>query len=51
MLTAFASCSRKHETAPNILLIVADDLGWMDLGFMGSTYYETPHLDRIAAEG
>lgn len=40
------------ETAsPNILFINADDLGWGDLGFMGSGYYETPHLDRFAASG
>jgi len=36
---------------PNIVLIVADDLGWKDVGFMGSTFYETPHLDRLAAQG
>jgi len=36
---------------PNILFILADDLGWNDLGATGSTYYQSPHLDRIAAEG
>ncbi|MEX2381719.1 MAG: sulfatase [Opitutales bacterium] len=36
---------------PNILFINVDDLGWTDLGFMGSTYYETPHIDQLAAEG
>ena len=36
---------------PNIVLIVVDDLGWKDLGFMGSNYYETPHLDQLASEG
>lgn len=36
---------------PNIVLIVADDLGWKDVGFMCSTFYETPHLDRLAAGG
>ena len=35
---------------PNIVLLYIDDLGWRDVGFMGSTYYETPHLDRLAAE-
>lgn len=39
------------ETKPNVLLIVADDLGWTDLGCYGSTFYETPHLDRLANEG
>ncbi len=36
---------------PNIVLILADDLGWTDLGCMGSRYYETPHIDRLAAQG
>lgn len=36
---------------PNIVFILADDLGWADLGIMGSDYYETPHIDRLAAEG
>jgi len=33
---------------PNVLLIVVDDLGWTDLGTYGSSYYETPHIDRLA---
>ena len=36
---------------PNIVLILADDLGYSDLGCYGSTYYRTPHIDRLAAEG
>ncbi|MCP5112029.1 MAG: sulfatase-like hydrolase/transferase, partial [bacterium] len=36
---------------PNFVFILADDLGWRDLGVYGSTYYETPNLDRLAAEG
>lgn len=36
---------------PNIVLIHIDDLGWADLSHYGSTYYETPHLDQLAAEG
>jgi len=42
-----------EQTAPrpNIILILADDLGWTDLGVMGSRYYETPHIDRLAARG
>lgn len=35
---------------PNIVLFFIDDLGWKDVGFMGSEYYETPHIDRLAAE-
>ncbi len=36
---------------PNIVLIVADDLGWTGLGCFGSDFYETPHIDRLAGEG
>ena len=45
------SCTVKKAESPNIVLIVADDLGWKDVGFMGSSYYETPHLDGLAREG
>ena len=38
------------QRPPNIVLIYVDDLGWRDVGFMGSRYYETPHIDRLAAE-
>lgn len=36
---------------PNLVFLLADDLGAMDLGCCGSRYYETPNLDRLAAEG
>ena len=36
---------------PNVLFIFLDDYGWKDLGFMGSDFYETPNLDRLAADG
>lgn len=36
---------------PNILFILADDLGWSDLSATGSKFYESPHIDRIASEG
>ena len=36
---------------PNIIIINVDDLGWKDLGYMGSKYYETPVLDKLASEG
>src|SRR5437899_8967127 len=36
---------------PNIVFILADDLGYTDVGCMGSTYYETPAIDRLTREG
>ena len=36
---------------PNIILLLIDDMGWRDLGCYGSTFYETPNLDRLAADG
>ncbi len=36
---------------PNVLFILVDDLGWNDIGCMGSEYYETPNIDKLAARG
>ena len=36
---------------PSLLAKDKDDLGWMDLSCQGSRYYETPNLDRLAAQG
>ncbi|MCC9658262.1 sulfatase [Rhodopirellula halodulae] len=36
---------------PNVLFIYLDDCGWRDAGFMGSDFYETPHLDALAERG
>lgn len=36
---------------PNIVLVVIDDLGWMDLACQGNRLIETPHLDRLATQG
>jgi arylsulfatase A-like enzyme len=41
--------TRKDQ--PNIILIFADDLGYKDVGFNGSDYYETPNIDKLAKEG
>lgn len=45
--TAFAAASRP----PNFIVVLADDLGAKELGCYGSTRHQTPHLDRMAAEG
>lgn len=36
---------------PNIVFILADDMGWNQVGYQGSKWYETPNIDRLAAEG
>ena len=36
---------------PNVLFTYLDDFGWRDAGFMGSDFYETPHLDALARQG
>ncbi len=44
------SCSAQAEK-PNIIFIMADDLGWADIGPYGNNFIETPHLDKLAADG
>jgi len=44
-----AADAPKHR--PNIVLFLIDDLGWKDLGCQGSTFYQTPNIDRLAKEG
>ena len=43
------SCDQE-ETHQNIVFILVDDLGWNDLGYTGSTFYESPHLDKLSQE-
>jgi arylsulfatase A len=45
------SCARDEVERPNIVLILADDLGWGDLGCYGATRIQTPQCDRLAREG
>jgi arylsulfatase A len=47
----FAQRGNTLRTKPNIVFIMADDLGWGDLGSYGQTKIKTPNLDRLAAEG
>ena len=36
---------------PNVVVILIDDMGWKDTGVYGSTFYETPHIDALSAQG
>ena len=45
------TAAKPSATRPNILFILADDLGWHQLGCYGSSFYETPNLDRLAKQG
>ena len=49
--TAFADPAGDAATRPNIVFILADDLGWRDLGITGSPVCETPRLDALARQG
>ena len=40
-----------EKRRPNIVFIFIDDLGWRDLSCFGSTYYETPNIDKLAGQG
>jgi arylsulfatase A-like enzyme len=52
LLISSADTFAEGSTRPNnIVLFLIDDLGWMDLGCQGSSYYQTPNIDRLAAEG
>ncbi len=56
ILLALNSCknenfSIKKDKKPNVLFILVDDLGYKDLSCTGSTFYETPNIDKIASEG
>jgi len=50
-LLLLAAPALAGDRKPNIVLVLVDDLGWTDLACMGSTYYDTPNVDRLAAEG
>ncbi len=47
----YLSMPAKSETKqPNVLFILIDDLGWMDVGYNGSPFYETPEIDKLSEE-
>lgn len=55
-VASLAACSTRFgegpgDRRPNFLIFLVDDLGWTDLGCYGSDFYETPNIDRLAADG
>ncbi len=54
-ITFFAAAQKirtnKKTAKPNIIFFLIDDMGWSDVGFNGSTFYETPNIDKLAKEG
>jgi len=43
--------AQESNSKPNVIYINVDDLGWKDLGYMGSDYFETPVIDNLATQG
>ncbi len=48
LLGVSALANTAASVKPNVLFILIDDLGWNDVGYHGSTFYETPHMDELS---
>jgi arylsulfatase A len=54
LISVFAACIKEkdgNQQPPNIVFILADDMGCAQLGCYGSSFYQTPHIDKLASEG
>ena len=51
LTVGFGQLLAADESKPNIILIMADDMGWGDTGYYGHPYLQTPHLDQMALDG
>src|SRR6516164_7725716 len=51
ILCSAATAGSATAKPPNIVLILADDLGWADLGCYGNRFNETPRIDKLATQG
>ena len=50
-LISILTLACQRDRPPNIILIMADDQGWGDVGYNGHPYLKTPHLDAMAQNG
>jgi arylsulfatase A len=48
---SYGAETHQKTDKPNVVLILVDDLGWKDVGFMGSKFYETPNIDKLSRQG
>ena len=44
-------CTKATNERPNIIIMMADDLGYGDVGYMGHQFIETPNIDKLASDG
>jgi arylsulfatase A-like enzyme len=51
LITCFVPAISRAGTPPNVVMIIGDDMGWADYGFMGHEVIKTPNIDRLAREG
>ena len=51
LISCFPLQESRADRPPNVILVLVDDMGWMDLTTQGSDFYRTPNIDRLAKEG
>ncbi len=51
ILILFAACVENQKDQPNVILVMADDMGWAQTGYYGHPILKTPHLDAMAENG
>ena len=51
LLAPVSNAFGADDAKPNVVLVLVDDLGWMDLSCQGSDFYQTPNIDKLAATG
>ena len=51
LVTLLLGVAFAETRKPNVVFFLVDDLGWSDVGCFGSSFYDTPNVDRLAEEG